>query len=118
MDIACFVKAADAGKAPPVSLLHGPEPFLLDDAIARLSGAMFPGQSELSLVREMLDARSAGAESSLPRCSARPARRALPPATKSRAAGWCSRLDEAFKVARTSRTMGASARRLYHEGAG
>lgn len=62
MDLAGFVKAADAGQAPPVTLLHGPEPFLLDDAIARLSRAMFPGQTELSLVREILDARGVGAD--------------------------------------------------------
>ena len=62
MDLAGFVKAADAGQAPPVALLHGPEPFLLDDAIARLTLAMFPGQTELSLVREILDARAAGAD--------------------------------------------------------
>ena len=62
VDLAGFVKRADAGQAPPVTLLHGPEPFLLEDAVARLSGAMFPGQTELSLVREILDARAAGAD--------------------------------------------------------
>lgn len=62
MDLAAFVKAADGGKASPVTLLHGPEPFLLEDAVARLSHAMFPGQTELSLVREILDARAAGAD--------------------------------------------------------
>ena len=62
MDLAGFVKAADSGKAPPVTLLHGAEPFLLDDAVARLSRAMFPGQTELSLVRETLDARASGAD--------------------------------------------------------
>jgi DNA polymerase-3 subunit delta len=46
----------------PLTLLHGPEPFLLDDALARLTRALFPGQAELSLVREILDARTAGAE--------------------------------------------------------
>ena len=62
MDLAGFVKGADAGQAPPVTLLHGPEPFLLDDAIARLSRAMFTGQTELSLVREILDAQGVGAD--------------------------------------------------------
>jgi DNA polymerase-3 subunit delta len=62
VDLAGFVKAADAGKALPVTLLHGAEPFLLDDAVARLGRAMFPGQAELSLVREILDARAAGAD--------------------------------------------------------
>jgi DNA polymerase-3 subunit delta len=56
------VRAADAGEVGPVTLLHGPEPFLLDDAVARLSRALFPGQAELSLSREVLDARAAGPE--------------------------------------------------------
>lgn len=62
MDYAGFVRAADAGTVGPVSLLHGPEPFLLDDAIARLTRALFPGIADLTLAREVLDARSAGAE--------------------------------------------------------
>ena len=62
MDYAGFVRAADAGQVGPVTLLHGPEPFLLDDAMARLTRALFPGRTELSLVRETLDARAAGAE--------------------------------------------------------
>jgi DNA polymerase-3 subunit delta len=63
VDYAAFVRAADGGQAAPVTLLHGPEPFLLDDAVARLTRGLFPGQGELSLVREILDARTAGAES-------------------------------------------------------
>lgn len=62
MDYAGFVKAADASRVPPVTLLHGPEPFLLDDALGRLTRALFPGQTELSLVREAFDARAAGAD--------------------------------------------------------
>ena len=62
VDYAAFVKAADAGRVPPLLLLHGPEPFLLDDAVARLTRLLFPGQTELSLRREVLDARAAGAE--------------------------------------------------------
>jgi DNA polymerase-3 subunit delta len=62
VDLAGFVKGADAGRAAPVTLLHGSEPFLLDDAVARLGRAMFPGQTDLSLVREILDARAVGAD--------------------------------------------------------
>jgi DNA polymerase-3 subunit delta len=62
VDLAGFVKGADAGRAAPVTLLHGSEPFLLDDAVARLGRAMFPGQADLSLVREILDARAVGAD--------------------------------------------------------
>jgi len=46
----------------PAPCCNGPEPFLLDDAVARLTRALFPGQTELSLARETLDARAAGAE--------------------------------------------------------
>jgi DNA polymerase-3 subunit delta len=62
VEYAAFIKTADAGRVAPVTLLHGPEPFLLDDAVARLTRALFPGQTELSLVREILDARAAGAD--------------------------------------------------------
>lgn len=62
MDYAAFVKAATAGEIGAVTLLHGPEPFLLDDAVARVTRALFPGQADLSLSREILDARAAGAE--------------------------------------------------------
>lgn len=62
MDYAGFLRAVDAGQAPPVALLHGPEPFLLDDAVARFSRALFPDPSALSLSREVFEAREAGAE--------------------------------------------------------
>jgi DNA polymerase-3 subunit delta len=62
VDYAGFIKAADAGRLSPVTLLHGSEPFLLDDALARVTRALFPDQAELSLAREILDARAAGAD--------------------------------------------------------
>ena len=62
MDYAGFLKAAAAGQSPPAALLHGPEPFLLDDAVAQLSRALCPDPSTLDLAREVLDAASAGAE--------------------------------------------------------
>jgi len=62
VDYAGFIKAAELGRLSPVTLLHGEEPFLLDDAVARVTRALFPGQGELSLVREILDARAAGAD--------------------------------------------------------
>ena len=40
MDYAAFVRAADAGQVGPVTLLHGPESFLLDDAVVRLTRAL------------------------------------------------------------------------------
>src|SRR5262245_34735011 len=61
MDYAAFLKAADGGAPPPVALLHGPEPFLLDDAVARVTRGLFPEGGDLALCREIVDAREAGA---------------------------------------------------------
>lgn len=63
MDYASFVKAADRGQTPPVTLLHGGEPFLIEDAVARVTRPLFPAGADLSLLRETFDARDAGAES-------------------------------------------------------
>jgi len=62
VDYGGFLKAAESARVPPVTLLHGPEPFLLEDALARLTRALFSGQEDLTLVREVLDARGPGAE--------------------------------------------------------
>jgi DNA polymerase-3 subunit delta len=62
VDCASFLKAADGGQPPAVALLHGPESFLLDDAVARVTRALFPGPADLALSREILDARAAGIE--------------------------------------------------------
>ena len=42
VDYAAFLNAADAGQLGPVTLLHGPEPFLLEDAAQRVTAALFP----------------------------------------------------------------------------
>ncbi len=62
MDYASFLKAADQGQVPPVALLHGPEPLMLEDAVARVTRGLFPDTSDLSLLREVVDAKDAGAE--------------------------------------------------------
>jgi DNA polymerase-3 subunit delta len=62
VDHAAFLKAADAGQLPPVVLLHGPEPLLLEEAATRATLGLFPGTKELSLAREILDAQAAGAQ--------------------------------------------------------
>ena len=62
MDYAAFLKAADAGTPPTVALLHGAEVFLLDDAVARVTRGLFAEGDDLSLAREVLDAREAGVE--------------------------------------------------------
>ena len=62
MDYAGYLKAADAGAPPAVALLHGPDAMLLDDAVSRVTRGLFPEGGDLTLAREILDAREAGAE--------------------------------------------------------
>lgn len=62
MDYAAFLKEVERGVIPPVCLLHGAEPFLLNDALAHVTGACCPDPSLVSLNRECFDARETGAE--------------------------------------------------------
>ena len=62
MDYGSFLKAADSGQVPPVVLLHGAEPLLLEDAVTRVTRGLFPIASDLSLSREIFEAKDAGAE--------------------------------------------------------
>jgi len=61
VDYSGFLKAADAGQPPAVALLHGPDAFLLSDAAARVGRGLFGDAPDLSLSREVLEAREAGA---------------------------------------------------------
>jgi DNA polymerase-3 subunit delta len=63
VDYAGFLKAVERGQTPPVTLLHGPEPFLLEDAVARVTHALFPAGGDLTMVREAFDAGDTDAES-------------------------------------------------------
>jgi DNA polymerase-3 subunit delta len=49
------------GQAAPVVLLHGPEPFLIEEALALLARAVCPDPGLLAMSREVFDAREAGA---------------------------------------------------------
>ena len=57
-----FLKLVERGPVPPVLLLHGPEPLLLEDALARVTRALFPDPAGAALSREVLEAREAGAD--------------------------------------------------------
>jgi DNA polymerase III subunit delta len=59
---AAWLRTAEAGQVPPVSLLHGPEPFLIDEAVGRATRALIPDAAELAMSRDVLEAREAGAE--------------------------------------------------------
>ena len=62
MDYAGFVREAQRGNVPPVALLHGSEPWLLDEALAHVTRALFPDPSLLALSRELLDAQETSIE--------------------------------------------------------
>jgi DNA polymerase III delta subunit len=62
VDLIAFSRAAAQGRVPPVALLHGPEPLLLEDGVQAVTRALFPDPAGAALSREVLDARQAGAE--------------------------------------------------------
>jgi DNA polymerase-3 subunit delta len=57
-----WLRAAEAGQVAPVTLLHGAEPFLIDEAIGRVTRALIPDAAELVMSRDVLEAREAGPE--------------------------------------------------------
>jgi len=59
VDYVSFVRAVDAGRVPPVILVHGPELFLVEDAVRIVVRAVLG--DDVALGREVLDAREAGA---------------------------------------------------------
>ena len=62
MQYAAWLHALTQGQAAPVVLLHGPEPFLIEEALARLTLAVCPDPGLLAMSREVLEAREARAE--------------------------------------------------------
>lgn len=62
MDYAAFLTAVGRGAVPPLCLLHGTEPLLLDDALARLTEAWAADPALVALNREGFDARETDAE--------------------------------------------------------
>ena len=55
MDYAAFVQAAGRGQPPPIALLHGPDPQLLDDALAAATRGLFREAGEAALGREVFE---------------------------------------------------------------
>lgn len=62
MQYAAWLEGLGRGEAAPVVLLHGPEPFLIEEGLARLTRAVCPDPGLLAMSREVLEARDAGAE--------------------------------------------------------
>jgi DNA polymerase III subunit delta len=59
---AAWLHGLTQGQAAPVVLLHGPEPFLIEEALARLTVAVCADPGLLAMSREVIEAREAGAE--------------------------------------------------------
>jgi DNA polymerase III delta subunit len=59
MDYAAFLQAAGRGQPPPIALLHGPDPQLLDDALAAATRGLFRDPGEAALGREVFEGAEA-----------------------------------------------------------
>lgn len=57
MDYAAFLTEVERGAVPLISVVHGPEPLLLNEALAQVTGACCPDPALGSLNRECFDAR-------------------------------------------------------------
>ncbi len=62
MQYAAWLQGLARGQVAPAVLLHGPEPFLIEEALARLTRAVCSDPGLLAMSREVLEAREAGAE--------------------------------------------------------
>jgi DNA polymerase III subunit delta len=62
VDYTAFVKTAERGRLPPVVLIHGPDPQLLDDVLTVATRGMFPDPSLTAVGREVVDGREASAD--------------------------------------------------------
>jgi DNA polymerase-3 subunit delta len=62
MDYGGFLWEVERGRVPPVALLHGDEPRLLEDALQKVSRTMFSDPSLLALNREVFDGGEAAVD--------------------------------------------------------
>src|SRR5437870_4296690 len=62
MDYAMFVRLAERGEAPPITLLHGGDVQLLDDALAAATRGLFPDSTLAAWGREVFDGLSVSDE--------------------------------------------------------
>jgi DNA polymerase III subunit delta len=59
---AAWLQGLTRGQVAPVVLLHGPEPFLIEEALAGLTRVVCSDPGLLAMSREVLEAREVGAE--------------------------------------------------------
>ena len=57
MDYVAFLRNVERGQVPPVVLVHGQDPQLVDDALAAVTKSVFPDPGMITLGREMFDGR-------------------------------------------------------------
>ena len=62
MEYAAFLRAAEGSQPPALALVHGPDPQLLDDALALVEGGLFADGSERALGREVLEGEAVSVE--------------------------------------------------------
>jgi DNA polymerase-3 subunit delta len=62
MDIATLLRQLEAGRLPPLALVHGSDVQALDDVLAAACRALFPDAALATLGREVLDARDSSPE--------------------------------------------------------
>ncbi len=62
MDYPAFLRSAAQGEVPAVTLMHGADGQLLDDAVAGVTRGLFPDPAQVAFGREVLDARETTAD--------------------------------------------------------
>lgn len=62
MQHSAWLRALEQGQVAPVVVLNGPEPFLIEEALGRLTCVVCPDPALLAMSREVLEAREAGSE--------------------------------------------------------
>ena len=62
MQYSAWLRQIDQGQVGAVVLLHGPEAFLAEEAVARLTRVVCPDHALLAMSRDVLEAREVGAD--------------------------------------------------------
>ena len=62
MDYRTLLKEIEQGRVPPLLLIHGADPFLIEDALTLIDRALFRDPSLAALDRELLDGEEAGVD--------------------------------------------------------
>ena len=62
MQYSAWLRQLEEGQVAPVVLLNGPDAFLVEEAVTRLTRIVCPDPSLLAMSREVLETREAGAE--------------------------------------------------------